>query len=403
MMAFRWIIPVLLLLVGCQKEAPRPAPGVQAYVWQDCGKPEVQRALTDSSGVITTLHLRAAELRWTGRNFKVERVITDRLPAPACGLVMRIGASAARLEWTAAEIGEVAKVVGELAELKPTEIQCDYDCPQSRLDRYIVLLEALQKAAGAVPVIPTTLPSWLDAPAFAKLVTGRPGYVLQVHSLQLPKTPDEPVLLFDPAATRLAVKRASSLGVPFRVAMATYGCEVWFGPDGKVMDVISEDGATEGKFPARRSFSLADPIESARLIREWNQNPPPGLNAVIWYRLPIEGDRRNWPWQTFQLVAKGEERPASVVMEDVPQDQVSDLFLVNHGEFPAPLPAHIVVTSPVEAADAIGSYRLERREDGLHFIRRAEVWPWLDPGKKIPIGWLRSSGKPSRIAWHFSP
>jgi hypothetical protein len=403
MMPFRWIIPVLLLLVGCRKESPRPAPGVQAYVWQDCGRPEVQRALTDSSGVITTLHLRAAELRWTGRNFKVERVITDRLPAPACGLVIRIGASAARLEWTAAEIGEVAKVVGELAELKPTEIQCDYDCPQSRLDRYIVLLEALQKAAGPVPVIPTTLPSWLDSPEFAKLVAGRPGYVLQVHSLHLPKTPEEPVLLFDPAATRLAVKRASSLGVPFRVAMATYGCEVWFGPDGKVMEVISEDRAPEGKIPTRRSFSLADPIESARLIHEWDQNPPTGLGAVIWYRLPVEGDRRNWPWQTFQLVAKGEERPASVILEDALNDQVSDLSLANPGEFPAPLPAHIVVTSPVEAADAIGGYRVERRGDGLHFIRRADVWPWLDPGKKIPIGWLRSAGKTSRIAWHFSP
>ncbi|OYV05007.1 MAG: hypothetical protein CFE26_13865, partial [Verrucomicrobiales bacterium VVV1] len=339
MMALRWMLPVILLLAGCRKEVPRPAPTIQAYVWQDSRKAEVIRAITLSRGTISALHLRAAELRWTGREFSIERVITGKLPLADCGLVMRIGASASGLEWTEAEIREVAELVKELAALKPIEIQCDYDCPQSRLDRYIVLLDALQKAAGPVPVIPTTLPSWLDAPEFAKLVTGRPGYVLQVHSLQLPKTPDEPVLLFDPAATRLAVKRASSLGVPFRVAMATYGCEVWFGPDDKVMDVISEDRGPEGKSPARRSFSLADPIESARLIREWNQNPPPGLNAVIWYRLPIDGDRRNWPWQTFQLVAKGEERPASVVLEDVPQEKVSDLFIVNRGEFPAPLPA----------------------------------------------------------------
>ncbi len=398
----KYLLLTLLLVAGCRK-APQTVPAIEAYVWQSPDRPAVVAAIRQAEGSVATLHVRAAELRWNGRAFSIDQPVKKQLPFPGCGVVVRIGASASQLEWTTEQIKAVAVVIRELATLKPKEIQCDYDCPQSRLDRYIVLLEALQKAAGPVPVIPTTLPSWLDSPEFAKLVAGRPGYVLQVHSLQLPKTPDEPVLLFDPAATRSAVKRASSLGVPFRVAMATYGCEVWFGPDGKVMEVISEDRATEGKVPARRSFSLADPIESARLVREWNQNPPPGLNAVIWYRLPVEGDRRNWPWQTFQLVAMGEERPMSVVLEDATQEKVSDLFLANHGEFPAPLPAHIVVTSPVEAADAIGSYRVERREDGLHFIRRAEVWPWLDPGKKIPIGWLRSAGKTSRIAWHFSP
>jgi hypothetical protein len=398
----KFLLLALLLVAGCRK-VPQPVPAVEAYVWQSPDRPAVMTSMKQANGIVATFHVRAAELRWNGKAFTADHPVKNQLPSPNCGVVVRIGASASRLEWTTEQIEAVAVIIRELASLKPKEIQCDYDCPQSRLDDYARLLDALQMAAGVIPLAPTVLPSWLEEPAFTRLIAKRPGYVLQVHSLQLPKTPEEPVLLFDPAATRLAVKRASSLGVPFRVAMATYGCEVWFGPDGKVMDVISEDRAPDGKVPTRRSFSLADPIESARLIREWNQNPPPGLGAVIWYRLPVEGDRRNWPWQTFRLVAKGEERPASVVLEDVPQEKVSDLFIVNRGEFPAPLPAHIVVTSPVEAADAIGSYRVERREDGLHFIRRAEVWPWLDPGKKIPIGWLRSSGKPSRIAWHFSP
>lgn len=403
MKSFLHWVCLAVLLCGCRKETPRPVPGVQAYVWQDFRKPEVAGAISRSQGTISTLHLRAAELRWTGRSFSIERVVTGHLPVPDCGLVMRIGASAARLDWTEVEIAQVTKVVAELAALKPIEIQCDYDCPQSRLDRYVVLLEALQRSAGKVPVIPTTLPSWLGDPQFKQLIAGRAGYVLQVHSLQLPKSADEPVLLVDPAAARSVVKQASALGVPFRVAMATYGCEVWFGPDGKVMDVISEDHPPDGKLPARRSFSLADPIESARLIREWNEDPPAGLQAVIWYRLPVEGDRRNWPWATLQKVVKGEERPTDLQLEEVTEKGSSDLFIVNRGEFPAPLPADIVVTSRVSAADGVGSYRLEPRDDGHHYIRRAEMWPWLDPGKKIPIGWLRSAEKPSRIAWHFSP
>ena len=113
-------------------------------------------------------------------------------------------------------------LVAGFAALGPREIQCDYDCPQKRLDGYRRLLDALQASAGSIPVVPTTLPSWQDEPAFRKLVAGRPGYVLQVHSLQLPKQAGQPVVLFDPDTARAAARKAAALGIPFRIAMATY-------------------------------------------------------------------------------------------------------------------------------------------------------------------------------------
>jgi len=395
----KWLALVFLSLTACHEPTRVPL-AVEAYVWQSPARPEVREAMTRAAGHITTLHIRAAELRWTGERFAIEKTLTT-LPSPGCGLVIRIGASASRLEWTPGQIKEAAAVFSELAALRPKEIQCDFDCPQKRLGRYIVLLDALQSAAGGIPVLPTALPTWLDEPDFAKLVAGRGGYVLQVHSLQLPKQAGEPVMIFDPAAARTAAKKASDLKEPFRIAMATYGCEVRFGTDGKVIDVVSEDAGT-GPASAR-AFALADPLESARLVQEWQRDPPAGLTGIVWYRLPVAGDRRNWPWETFERVIRGEVDPSKPDLEISPGAGAKDLFVVNRGTFPVLLPGKIVIGHPVPAADGAGAYRLEQQDGVVHFIRRNDVWPWLDPGKKIPTGWLRFREEPARIQWSFQP
>ncbi|MES2922688.1 MAG: DUF3142 domain-containing protein [Verrucomicrobiota bacterium] len=273
----KWLALACLWLTACDRAA-RPPLTTEAYVWQSPGRPEVRQAITRAAGHVTTLHVRAAELRWTGDRFETERTLTQ-LPSPGCGLVVRIGASASRLEWTPKQIETVAAVFRELAALEPNEIQCDFDCPQKRLGSYKGLLDALQSAAGRIPVFPTALPSWLDEPDFRKLIVERGGYVLQVHSLQLPKRAGDPVVIFDPTAARVAAKKASTLKVPFRIAMATYGCEVRFGTDGKVTDLISEN--VGGPSTATRTFALADPVESARLVHEWNVTSPDGLLGFI--------------------------------------------------------------------------------------------------------------------------
>lgn len=393
----KWLTLAILLLAACHKDTRLPV-ATEAYVWQSPDRPAVKQAMARAAGVVTRLHVRAAELRWTGEGFAIERALT-RLPAPGCGLVVRIGASASQLAWTPRQIEAVAVIFRELSKLNPSEIQCDYDCPQRRLQGYRVLLDSLQSAAGAVPVLPTVLPSWLDEPDFRKLIAGRSGYVLQVHSLQLPKRSGDRAVIFNPVAARTAAGKAAALQVPFRIAMATYGCEVRFGPDGKVTDVISEDAG--GDTALDRAFALADPVESARLVHEWTLDPPAGLRAIIWYRLPVEGDRRNWPWETFQLVIRGEVARSRPELEASPGPGVRDLHIANHGHFPLLLPEEIVVSSPVIAADGAGAYRLEPQADGLHFIRRSGIWPWLDPGKKIPTGWLRTSEESARIESSF--
>lgn len=398
----KWLALVVLALVGCRGESPPPPPlAIEAYVWQDPSRPDVIESVKHAAGIVDTLHFRAAEFRWNGRKFELQRTVRQ-LPAPGCGLVVRIGASAASLDWTAENINAVAAVFRELAALGPRELQCDYDCPQKRLGIYQNLLTACQAAAGSVPVRPTTLPSWLDEPAFRTLIASSGGYVLQVHSLQLPQRPGEPVEIFSVATARAAVRKAAALGVPFRVAMATYGCEVWFDVGGRVTEVISEDIAQEGS-PARRSFAMADPVASAALVREWTADRPAGMQGLIWYRLPVDSDRRNWPWPTFERVIRGGTEVSVPIFETSPGPGARDGFVVNSGSFPLRLPSQILIRSSVSAADAAGPYRIVSEASGTRFELRDDVWPWLDPGKKIPFGWLRMQQETPRIDFTFTP
>ena len=111
----KWFVLLFALLAACQKPA-RPPLTVEAYVWQSPGAPAVQQAMTRATGQVGKFHVRAAEMRWAGDRFTTNHSLT-KLPAPGCGLVVRIGASASQLEWTPRQIESVAEVFREFARL----------------------------------------------------------------------------------------------------------------------------------------------------------------------------------------------------------------------------------------------------------------------------------------------
>ena len=379
----------VVLLGGCEKAPVKPL-AIEAYIWQRPDRADVLQAAKDSADFISIHHVRAAELKWQNGRFLVDEAVTV-MPAFRCGLVVRIGASAAGLDWTAEQVAPVAEIFGKLAALDPVEIQCDFDCPQSRLETYSELLGILRKRCGKVPVVPTALPSWLDEPEFAKLIAGldpAAGYVLQVHSLVLPKNAGEASVIFDAEEARGYAEKASMLGKPFRIAMATYGCEVRFGADGKVIDVVSEDTGGMQGHSGRRGFALADPVSSAKLVREWSTSPPEGMSGIIWYRLPVRSDSRNWPMGSLRMVARGEAVDCAAELEFSGESGARDIFMSNAGAFPVKLPERFEISSPVKAADGAGGYRMEREGGSIFFRLRDDIWPWLDPGKKVACGWM---------------
>lgn len=82
----------------------------------------------------------------------------------------------------------------------------------------------------------TALPAWLNQPAFKRLISAVDDYVLQVHSLERPNSPEAAFTICDPAAARRAVERAAQFAVPFRVALPTYGYAIAYDRQGHFID-----------------------------------------------------------------------------------------------------------------------------------------------------------------------
>jgi hypothetical protein len=398
------VLIVFALLLGMGFIFLTPGPGKprdltsEVYVWQRQHTEALNEAVTrlaHTPGLASVAHFLAAEVHWNeDKEMTLRRF--DLLKAPELlksGAVIRVGTPPAS-GWTDQAIGELAKVVNELAQTA-AEIQIDYDCPQSRLAEYTNIVRKMRSHTDGVSLCVTALPCWLSEPEFKRLAGAVDGYVLQVHSLHLPTLDEDRVALIDSAEAIAATEHASRLGFPFRIALPTYGCAVYLDRDRKVIDVIAEDGTPPpiGPHVSSASLGYSDPMEIASLVAHWKQSPPEHLTGLIWFRLPTSDDSRNWSFRTLARVASG-----SPVRENIQIDCVEgvegsfDVVVTNVGEIDAHLPGSVRIDGGAAFADGIGGYRvMPDSSKGTTFVLTNHNWPWLRPQDALTIGWIRTS------------
>jgi hypothetical protein len=182
--------------------------------------------------------------------------------------------------------GLTRDVATEAKGIALSEIQIDYDCPESKLDDYRGLLSGLRKAAAPIPVTLTALPSWMrQRRAFAKLVAAADGYVLQVHSLAPPASPQGEIPLLKPAETRDWVEQAARFGRPFRVALPTYSYLAAFDPKGKLIGLSAEGPLLSWPEGIAVRAARSDPAVMAGLVQDWIGNRPRELAGILWCQL----------------------------------------------------------------------------------------------------------------------
>ena len=277
-----------------------------------------------------------------------------------------------------------------------SEFQIDFDCAAAKLDGYRVWVEALRKKMAPTPLTITVLPSWLKEPAFKKLAEATDGYVLQVHSLERPKKIEAPFTLCDPAAALRAVGQAGDVGVPFRVALPTYGYLLAFDKSGRFVGLSAEGPSKSWSADVQTREVRADPLEMARMVQAWSTNRPSTLRGIIWYRLPTIVDNFNWRWPTLGAIVgsrfpresfRGEARPV--------EKGLVEINLVNDGELD--LSSRLVVEV---RWSRVGGARLIAA-DGLHGFNTLNAGPSsitfqktsqpdrIAAGEKRTIGWLR--------------
>lgn len=375
----------------------------EAYVWQRAWSQPVREAVTRHATNFSALVALRAEVSWKAGQPQLARAAVDyetlaNAGRPA-GIALRIGPFAGPF----ASDDPIARYLTDTAarlvadartnQFPLTELQIDFDCAESRLDGYQVWVEAIQRRVAPLPVTITALPSWLDARAFRRLAAVATNYVLQVHSVERPRSFSAPFTLCDPRAASRAVEQAGRIGVPFRVALPTYGYLLAFDASGKFLGLSAEGPRPNWPTNAQIREVASNPIELARLVQGWTHNRPAAMRGVIWYRLPTIVDNFNWRWPTLramldarvprEVLRAGARRVESGLME---------ISLVNDGELDISSRLAVEVRwsdARLVTGDALRDFELaESSTSAARFQTRSQP-SRIRAGESLVLGWLR--------------
>jgi len=290
----------------------------EVYVWQRAWTQPVRDAVSQHATNFAEVVVLKAEVSWKADGKpQLARVAVDYETLAAMhrpvGIALRIGpypgpfstndVIASFITDTASRLVAEARTNG----VALAELQIDFDCAESKLDGYRIWVEAIQQRVAPLPVTITALPSWLDSRAFNRLATVATNYVLQVHSVTRPQSFDAPFTLCDPRAASRAVERAGRIGIPFRVALPTYGYVLAFDAGGKFIGLSAEGPRPNWPTNAQLREVSSNPVELSGLVRDWTASRPEAMRGVIWYRLPVATDNRNWNWPKLEAVMSGRE------------------------------------------------------------------------------------------------
>ncbi|QEY61273.1 DUF3142 domain-containing protein [Metapseudomonas lalkuanensis] len=368
---------LLLMLSGCEQETRAPL-DQQLYIWQRQWRPAHAEALAASRADFTTLRVLAAQAHpgagWSRIQVNSELLATDGRPLVA---VVRLDGQLPDLDLQRTRADILALVDHWRAQgLVMQGLEIDHDCASARLPGYRDFLRDLRQALPAdLELSITALPAWLDSPALADLLRQVDGSVLQVHAVSAPENG-----LFDLARALAWAKRWSDASErPFLLALPAYG-------------IALVNGRVESESPLAiagpRHERQADPQQLAELLANLRRDRPEHLTGVIWFRLPLAGDRRAWRLATLQAVARGESLHADIRPEIQQSGPLHELAVANLGNLDGPLPERIELPArSCEAADALAGYRLERATDRLVFTRLNEGR--LAAGQRQALGWAR--------------
>ena len=380
-----------------------------AYVWQRQWTSAVSEAVSANAAQLDKIVALGAEIEWKGTT---SRVMHSDIDWPAlkhygqCGVALRVTAGAESLhveQFPFATITTAAETLLAEArrnEVPLTEVQLDFDCAVSQLRAYAQWVAALREKIRPIRLVITTLPAWLDSSAFETLVHGCDAYVLQVHSIPL-HAPTASWSICDSALARKWVLKAAGYKKPFAVALPTYRCVAGYSPAGQLLGISMD--SVRGSWPpdtTLREFA-ANPDDLANLVREWQESHPAELREILWYRLPVETDARNWRPVTFAAVVAG--RTPRHQLEVVERgDNPVDLAIRNNGEADEHASVRVIVLSdqPALAADALTGYSVELDKAQSIFATNAGESLSLRPGEQRDIGWLRFAG-PAKLKFEL--
>ncbi|MBB6340091.1 hypothetical protein HNP49_000241 [Pseudomonas fluvialis] len=376
--------PITLLLLFCLLSGCTPPAELdqQLYIWQRQWRPSHAEALQQTRKTFSQLRVLALQYHpqagWSAARPDLALLRADGRPLVA---VVRLDG---RLPEQPAEV--IRRSLALLddwrrAGLPLVGLELDHDAGTAQLAHYRQLLTALhQQLPKGIRLSITALPAWLDSPELPALLGSVQQSVLQVHAVQRASQG-----LFDAAQARQWAERWSRQSqTPFLLALPAYSVALL--DEAGRRPLIEAEAPLDNRAPRRELRS--DPHAMALLLRQLREQPPPHLQGLIWFRLPLADDRRSWPLATLLAVARGEALQPQGELQVHSENGLSQLSLYNRGNLPWLLPTRLQLpASQCSAADGLRHFHLQREPTQLLFIRKQPAE--LRPGSRLALGWAR--------------
>ncbi|MCU1748131.1 DUF3142 domain-containing protein [Pseudomonas sp. 6D_7.1_Bac1] len=375
-------LAVLGLLNGCRQQDAPPL-DQQLYVWQRQWTDAHDAALAQSREDFSTLRVLALQTYpqagWRRARINPALLKNDGRPLIA---VIRLDGQLKSLDQTETT-AQIQQVVADWQAqgLTLTGVEIDHDAGTARLPAYREFLARLRNVLPATLKLSiTALPAWLDSPQLPALLAVVDSSVLQVHAVSNPERG-----LFDPVQAKEWAGRWSRITAkPFYLALPAYGIALLPGDGGAPL--------VESEVPIERVGSrrelLADPLQLSRLASQLRAEPPAHLAGLIWFRLPLKGDRRAWSLATLRAVSQGDRLESQLKLNLSDNDGLYDIAVSNRGNLDGGLPQRVTLAvTQCDAVDALNGYAVQQTPGQLSFTRLKDGR--LPAEAERAIGWAR--------------
>lgn len=412
---------------------PKPPLKQEVYLWQRQWRLDNQAALIDSQADFQGLRILAlqAHPQKTGADTWFEVAVnhqwlqTDPRPKIA---VVRLDGQLARLNSTEA-LDHIERMLkhwrAQGTEISGIEI--DHDSGSSKLLAYANFLQQLRaKLAASAPLNHlklsiTALPAWMTSPNFHALFPAIDELVLQIHSVSDPRNG-----LFDAEQGWRWLETLAQLSpVPYLVALPSYGSMVISTPQG--FEVESE---TPTRYQLNQHSHaqelMADPHVLQQFVAQLQQKHQDTtwhhFTGIVWFRLPLTGDKRIWPLKTLRAVAHQGQLKADIQVQisqtaphainnlstqasESPRRSLFQISLINLGNVAGDVPMQLSLAGQAcSGYDAQNGYRVKSNKQindkAIDDQQSQQFLIWqrnntttqdrqLNPNARRVIGWAR--------------
>src|SRR5258708_12148 len=152
------------------------------------------------------------------------------------------------------------------------------------------------------------------------------------------------------------------------------------------------DSGDVGWARGSRAFGFsANSDDTATLVKEWLSARPAELKEVIWYRIPVATDQRNWRWPTLTAIMAG-RKPIHSLQAVQRGDNPIDLSIKNMGGAGKKIGPKLTVTWTRDthvSLEAFPGWTVAASKEHAVFTRVEKIPLELPPGSERSIGWLR--------------